>query len=174
MITERTYVFEADKLISTNNQYICMRKGAPFLSPQGRRYKEYIKKVMDFSDKNYYNNTKLIEKPRLIMESITFLLTKEQFIFQNGSLKRRDLTNFIKLIEDAIFDYLGFGDQYVIRQRLDKKMANFNGGIITLSIDEEDTIESLNYEEAIEVRNRRELQLVNDLIFRLDKTHGYR
>lgn len=130
----RTYLFKSNAILSLNDHYFCARRGRPVLSGYARKYKESIAETLRRTDEEFYGGEKLISSPQPIIEDITFLLTPKQMLFANGGLRRRDISNFIKLAEDGVFAYLGIGDEWVVQLNGRKLVCDYNAILFTLTL----------------------------------------
>ncbi|SMB84661.1 RusA family crossover junction endodeoxyribonuclease [Deinococcus hopiensis] len=86
--------------LSLNNAYFNRRGGGRTLTPEGRAFKAHVKHLV------------LQERPALPARGRLALTLQFHGHWETkaGEPRRRDLSNAVKLLEDALFDALGMDD----------------------------------------------------------------
>ena len=122
-MTHRVYVIPVDDFISVNDAYqrVFGRGRDRRLSDVASKYKDHIKECMATLDHILYDGTKFANQP--IDPSKRWILCSYYFAFKWSSLYQgkddtndiysKDNSNYFKLIEDAIFEYMEINDKYV-------------------------------------------------------------
>jgi hypothetical protein len=77
-----------------------------FLVPEALEFKEKLKSMFSTMDAEVGGK---IQAEYYLMH-IHVALPREALFFQNGTLRRKDASSFIKLIEDSLFEYLEVDD----------------------------------------------------------------
>ena len=122
-MSNRVYAIEVDDFISVNDAYqrVFGRGRDRRLSDSAVKYKELIAERMSYIDSVLYGGIKFSNDPedpskRWILCSYFFSF-KWSSLYQGDSesndIYSKDNSNYFKLIEDAIFEYLGINDKYV-------------------------------------------------------------
>ena len=135
-VASRVYVLSLPKILSLNNIYgtpfqqwkrncpqchagISLRVPAPyrFLIPEAVAYKNRFCRLFESVDREAKSITDL-ELISNIVFTLWEFLPPELMFFKNGRLNRFDITNTLKLIEDAYFEYLFGKDNHTSDDRL--------------------------------------------------------
>lgn len=108
------------KILSSNSVYSTNRYGFRFLSNEGKTFKFDIQTQMMIAQ---IPKNELKEGKEKLMRLDVFAswYTKEQ------KIRKRDLDNTIKLIKDAVCEYLGFDDSEIFKEVIVKKNRKTEG-----------------------------------------------
>lgn len=96
------------KPISLNHMYPTnFKTGRRYISPEGETYKQHIA-ILLASDINKRRLNHLFDIKDPLALYIDFL--GADLFYKNGKLKKQDVSNFIKPVEDAISKFFNFDD----------------------------------------------------------------
>jgi hypothetical protein len=106
----RVYVIPL-RPFGSNNAYSQQRRPPfmRFLTNEGRAWKEKFKESLDACDMIRGGKPVFIEGTKVKLTGV-FAPMHEDFWYKNGNLKKKDLTNWTKLAEDCLAEYLGYDD----------------------------------------------------------------
>ncbi len=111
MVTSNEYCYfmHIDKVpLSINHIYSQNKSGRRFLTKEAKSFKHFIKYTLLA---NYTKDE--IPKYTNMSLHISLFLFREDLICKNGKIRKMDISNSIKLIEDAFFDFLNnFSDNF--------------------------------------------------------------
>lgn len=101
---------------TTNNLFKNFVRNGKMLRVTTDDYKEYKKEFAEvISDKKYEKSINkvqsYVEQNYTLKLSLTFYFNRKQVFCKDGSLKKNDVTNRIKAIEDCLCDALGIDDK---------------------------------------------------------------
>jgi hypothetical protein len=159
-VASRVYVMSLPKIFSSNNVYgtafeqwkrNCPRCSQPFnlrvpapyrfLIPEAVAYKNRFCRLFESTDLEANSITDLKSVSNIVFTLWEFLPLEVMF-FKNGKLNRFDITNTVKLIEDAYFEYLfGKGNRsdddrlssdFTVRKRI---LSNLKQPLIQLEVE---------------------------------------
>jgi len=133
----REYYLEIDP-VSSNAAYFDMTWIAA-----GRAFSRRVMQT-------YYRNWKVAVKDLMILQdlafgskfepigfaytiSVIFVLRADEFYTQEGDYKKRDTSDMIKILEDAVAEYIQHDDKYVIDLYAHKRYASFSFILLRLS-----------------------------------------
>ena len=109
----REYILHMEPLSYNSVYQTGFRTGRKFLSKEGKAYKAFIKEALEVQDRNHGGPLDF----EFCEITFLFLLPKvrgrgegQAFFFKNGKPRRLDVSNFIKLLEDAIAEHNGLDD----------------------------------------------------------------
>lgn len=117
-----------------NNAYPTNRMGYRFLTPDGKMLKSLVREICEAQDLRR-------DPPVCVYRSVTIILwyphtrgrgKGQSMFYMNGNLKRLDLTNMAKLIEDAFNEYIGQDDSSNLSVNLHKRVAPDDRMLITI------------------------------------------
>lgn len=95
--------------LSLNSIYPTSRSGHRFLSDEGRVFKDTIMTALA----NYVIENKFEDYQGFKFHcSLEICFGFSELYFKNGGIKRNDVSNYIKPIEDAIAEFFGYDDAY--------------------------------------------------------------
>lgn len=128
---ENIYIIE-EIPISLNKIYSTGKKGIRFITKEAFDFKQRLSWY--FCEQDYLNKRDKLKVEFYALEIIV-CLEKEKLFFKNGNLRKCDLDNMVKLIQDALFSYLEEDDSKVIKLKVEKRLANKNQIIIKIKED---------------------------------------
>ena len=126
---ERFYFLPVDP-ISVNRAYIRNfgRGRDRRLSKEAESLKLSVKSNMEMQDETFYDGCKMfLDKDEWLHCDYAFLLPKDKFYSDKKfeKVRKEDLTNFYKLVEDAMSEYTGIDDSKVVSMTGIKGMSDF-------------------------------------------------
>ena len=105
LVNSYTFSLSDYEPISLNSAYIPVGHGRFFPRQTTTAYKEAFKDL---------NKDKEIPNFNTLSVSYIYLFPEADMFYKNGRLKRKDISNYIKILEDALMDILNNDDSYVL------------------------------------------------------------
>ena len=104
--------------ISGNKMYGSNRYGHRYLVREAKDYKEQVM---------WLCKGETVDGTKPLCLQLTFYFPYQRYYNKNGTLKRIDTTNYVKLIEDAIAEGMGYDDKQNVRHVLERLPTDGEG-----------------------------------------------
>jgi len=134
---ERMYVIPADP-IPYNNCYPTSRSGFRYLSGDAKALKMFITSCLEGYDRILYHGSKFkLRTGAVLCFDLCCIYQPNNLHYKNGSVKRKDVSGFVKLVEDAVSEYLGIDDSInrkVIAEKIEADNVDYGTTIMVVKL----------------------------------------
>lgn len=104
-------------------------KAKRYLSPKVKKFKKKVEQAIYADPKSYFAGKALSEK-KLVFN---MYVCKKDWFTKDGRVKRNDITNRIKIFEDAVMEALGLDDSHVWSFHVHKISSTFDATYCEIS-----------------------------------------